>query len=168
MFRHYLQHLQILLKCKIGTFQRNLCTIFLKVLNIYLFLKIFQKVDILMLWRNILQYFERILRKYFNCNEILEIFLTSFCNIMCYVGHYPSCLIWDFEVEIILFRNPLDLFSFINFNPRYCTESTRISHPFNFEIPVITVFSQGIQKKTRVRACVCVCVRTWSPCGFKG
>ena len=26
------------------------------------------------------------LRQYLNCNEILEIFLTSFCNILCYVG----------------------------------------------------------------------------------
>ena len=25
-------------------------------------------------------------RQYFNCNEILEIFLTSFCNILFYVG----------------------------------------------------------------------------------
>ena len=26
------------------------------------------------------------LRQYFNCNEGLEIFLTCFCNILCYVG----------------------------------------------------------------------------------
>ena len=26
------------------------------------------------------------LRQYFNCNERLEIFLTCFCNIMCYLG----------------------------------------------------------------------------------
>ena len=26
------------------------------------------------------------LRQYFNCNEKLEIFLTCFCNILCYVG----------------------------------------------------------------------------------
>ena len=26
------------------------------------------------------------LRQYFNCNERLEIFLTCFCNILCYVG----------------------------------------------------------------------------------
>ena len=32
--------------CKIGTFQRNLTTMFLKILNIYLVLKIFQKVRI--------------------------------------------------------------------------------------------------------------------------
>ena len=42
--------------CKIGTFQRNLSTTFLKPLNIYLFSKIFQKVKIV------------------NCDEI-------FCNI---------------------------------------------------------------------------------------
>ena len=35
--------------CKIGTFQRNIFTIFLKLLNIYLFSKIFQKVKISML-----------------------------------------------------------------------------------------------------------------------
>ena len=27
------------------------------------------------------------LRQYFNCNERLEIFLTCFCNMLCYVGH---------------------------------------------------------------------------------
>ena len=27
------------------------------------------------------------LRQYFNCNERLEIFLTCFCNILCYVGN---------------------------------------------------------------------------------
>ena len=32
-----------------------------------------------------LQYFTRMLRRYLNCNEILKIFLTSFCNILCYV-----------------------------------------------------------------------------------
>ena len=35
--------------CKIGIFQQNLSTIFLKVLNINLILKIFQKVKIVML-----------------------------------------------------------------------------------------------------------------------
>ena len=35
--------------CKIGTFQRNISRIFLKVLNIYLFSKIFEKVEIVML-----------------------------------------------------------------------------------------------------------------------
>ena len=28
------------------------------------------------------------LRDYFNCNKIFGIFLTSFCNILCYVGLY--------------------------------------------------------------------------------
>ena len=45
--------------CKIGTFQQNIPTIFLEVLNIYLFSKIFQKVEFVML-------------QYFNCNEIGE------------------------------------------------------------------------------------------------
>ena len=39
----------IIKTCKIGTFQRNLSTIFLKLLNTYLFIsKIFQKVKIVM------------------------------------------------------------------------------------------------------------------------
>ena len=63
---------------KIGTIQRNLSTTFLKTLNIYLFSKIFQKVEIVKLRWNILQYF--------SCNEILVIFLTCFCNILRYVG----------------------------------------------------------------------------------
>ena len=42
--------------CKIGTFQRNLSTIFLKLLNIYLFSKILQKAKIVKLRWNILQY----------------------------------------------------------------------------------------------------------------
>ena len=41
---------------KIGTFQRNISTIFLKVLNICLFSKILQKVEIVMqycsIWQN--------------------------------------------------------------------------------------------------------------------
>ena len=30
------------------------------------------------------------LRQYFNRNEILEIFTTSFCNILCYVGNISN------------------------------------------------------------------------------
>ena len=75
--------------CKIGTFQWNLSTIFLKLLNIYLFSKILQKVKIVMLRQNILQYFTKIFRQYFNCNKRLEIFVICFCNILCYVGNSP-------------------------------------------------------------------------------
>ena len=39
-----------------------------------------------MLRWNILQYLKKMLRKYFSSNERLEIFLTCFCNILCYVG----------------------------------------------------------------------------------
>ena len=39
-----------------------------------------------MLRWNILQYLTKMLRQYFICNERLEIFLTCFCNILCYVG----------------------------------------------------------------------------------
>ena len=38
-----------------------------------------------------LQYLTKILRQYFNCNERLEIFLTCFCNILCYVGNDFVC-----------------------------------------------------------------------------
>ena len=41
--------LNIIKMCKIGKFHRNLSTIFLKLLNIYLFSKIFQKVKIVKL-----------------------------------------------------------------------------------------------------------------------
>ena len=73
---------------KIGRFQRNLSRMFLKKLHIYLVLKIFQKVRIVMLPWNILQYETKMLWQYFNYNEILEIFLTCFCNILWYVGRY--------------------------------------------------------------------------------
>ena len=72
--------------CKIEKFQWNFSTIFIKLLNIYMFSKIFQKVKILMLRWNILQYLKKMLREYFICNERLEIFLICFCNIQCYVG----------------------------------------------------------------------------------
>ena len=47
MFCHHLQHLEILLKCSVRL-NGIVSSIFLKVLNIYLFSKIFQKVEILM------------------------------------------------------------------------------------------------------------------------
>ena len=50
MFRHHFATFENILEmCKIGVFQRNASTIFLKALNIYLFLNIFQKFGILML-----------------------------------------------------------------------------------------------------------------------
>ena len=58
--------------CKIKKFQRIFSTIFLKLLNIYFFSKIFQKLEIEL---------KKILREYFSCNERLEIFLTYFCNV---------------------------------------------------------------------------------------
>ena len=39
------------------------------------------------------------LRTYFNCNERLEIFLTCFCNILCYVGN-DHC--WNFANSLRL------------------------------------------------------------------
>ena len=44
MFRHHWQYLEILLKCVRSAYLNAI-----KVLNIYLFLKIFQKVEIVML-----------------------------------------------------------------------------------------------------------------------
>ena len=50
MFRHHFATFgNIIRMCKIGTLQRNVSTMFLKILNIYLVLKIFQKVRIVML-----------------------------------------------------------------------------------------------------------------------
>ena len=54
------------------------------------FFFIFQKVKIVMLRSNILQYFTKRLKQYFNCNEGLEIFLTCFWNILCYVGDHAK------------------------------------------------------------------------------
>ena len=78
--------------CKIGTFQRNIFPIFLKVLNIYLFSKIFQKVEIVMLRWNILQYSTRMLRQYFNCNEI-------YAEIICWHLSVIFCAIWEVSSE---------------------------------------------------------------------
>ena len=82
MFRHHFASFgNIIEMCKISACQRNLSTIFLKVINNYLILNIFQKVTIVMLRWNISRYLMKMLRQYFNCNEILDIFLTCFCNI---------------------------------------------------------------------------------------
>ena len=62
-----------------------------------MFSKIFWKVQIVMLRWNILQYLTKILRQYFNCNEILESFLTFFCSILCYV-------LFRFFFFLVIFR----------------------------------------------------------------
>ena len=61
--------------CKIDTF---------KCLN--LISTLFQTVKIVMMGWIIFQYLAEMLQQYFNCNEILELSLTRFCNILCYVG----------------------------------------------------------------------------------
>ena len=94
----------------------KLSTIFLKALNIYLFTKIFQYVKIVMLQWNILQYLTKILRQYFNCNERLEIFMTCFCNILCYVGSLRMSL----RVERLLFTN--ELFGIISIHNKVCSK----------------------------------------------
>ena len=83
--------------CTIVTFQRNLSTIFLNLLNIHLFSKIFQKVKIVMQRWNTLQYLTKILRQYFNCNEILEIFLICFCNIL---SMWVTIVLWMKRIAI--------------------------------------------------------------------
>ena len=93
---------------KTGTFQRNLSTTFLKPLNIYSFSKIFQKFKIVKLRWNILQYLAKMLRQYFSCNERLVIFLTCFCNILCYVGLIlvinNNCFMLHFFSAMITFK----------------------------------------------------------------
>ena len=81
---------------------------------------------------------------------------------------YPSTPIQDFTVVIILSKTPLDFFNFIDLQLRYRTSS--ISYPFNFKIPVITVFSRDTEGSGKqvfrvrdcvsagARVCVCVCV----------
>ena len=49
MFRHHLQYFETFLKCVKSAHFNEICTVFLKVLNIYLFTKIFQKIKIVML-----------------------------------------------------------------------------------------------------------------------
>ena len=102
--------------CKIETFQWNLSTIFLKLLNIYLFSKIFPKVKILMLRWNILQYLTKMLKQYFSCNERLKILLTCFCNILCYVGSYLDAQ--PFQAYTIFYL------LFFNFSALFCTNHT--------------------------------------------
>ena len=94
MFCYYLQHLKILSKCVKSAYFNG---IFLQYL--------FQKVKIVMMRRNILQYLTKMLRQYFICTERLEIFLTCFCNILCYVGSFNVFYIHEntvFEKELRL------------------------------------------------------------------
>ena len=95
---HYLQHFETSVKCVKSEVKRNLFRTFLKPLNIYLFSKIFQKVEIVKLRRNILQYLTKMLRQYFSCNERLKIFLTCFCNILCYVGNALEAYLRTVEI----------------------------------------------------------------------
>ena len=63
------------------------------------------------------------LRQYFNCNERLEIFLTCFCNILCYVGGGPE---WVANV-------PRDLL-FIPVGPVSMHKSDSSRHPLGLWI----------------------------------
>ena len=73
-----------------------------------------------------------------------------------YETRYSSGPIWDFKVEFILFKTPLDFFNFIDLQPR--NRTWIIGYPFNFEIPVITAFSRGTKGSGKQGVCVCVCV----------
>ena len=76
----------------------EMCKI-IKVIIIYLILNIFQKVRIVILRWNILRYLTKMLRHFFNCNEILEIFPICFCNILCYEG----LVIWISSGTLVIF-----------------------------------------------------------------
>ena len=65
-----------------------------------MFTTIFQNVKIVMLQRNILQYLTKILRQYFNCNEILEIFLLYFTWVKFSTWELVS-VITGYELEFI-------------------------------------------------------------------
>ena len=55
------------------------------------------------------------LRQYFNCNEILEIFLTSFYNILCYVGSESFEIMSHFTEKASYNKTPLlVIFRFIS------------------------------------------------------
>ena len=47
------------------------------------------------------------LRQYFSCNEILEIFLTSFWNILSYVGKYAIVISEYFSLHEKTFSNSI-------------------------------------------------------------
>ena len=59
------------------------------------------------------------LRQYFNCNERFEIFLTSFCNILCYVDTWSSqfevwvCSYYFFRFCLLLLRSELSELSLL-------------------------------------------------------
>ena len=58
-----------------------------------------------MLQWNILQYLTKILRQYFNCNERLEISLTCFRSILCYVGNYKITINKQIAKIKVIIRN---------------------------------------------------------------
>ena len=104
------------------------------------------------------------LRQYFNCNERLEIFLTCFCNILCYVGRKYAHMRNTITTTRILFMRTatyiyshqvihfLKIYScnknalFIHDQPRmnHCQTFWGISFFFFFSFSILTqeVFSQ--------------------------
>ena len=142
--------------CKIGTFQENLSKIFLKVLNIYLFSKIFPKVKIVMLRWNILQYLSKMLRQYFNCNEILEIFLTCFCDILCYVDIFIDLFISLSPETLIPFAISARITTVVwRCHPRIHTTSETRSSSFS------NVALCGIVRETQVQSYTYELWRVW-------
>ena len=67
------------------------------------------------------------LPQYFNCNERLEIFLTCFCNILCYVE----------TVSILLCENVIFAFEISNssdFTSRHCNICHQQKYSQNFNV----------------------------------
>ena len=63
-----------------------------------------------MLQWNILEWLTKMLRQYLDSNEWLEIFVTCFCNILCYVGNFtgPTILrIFRWKLWVTLCSVPL-------------------------------------------------------------
>ena len=85
--------------CKIGTFWRNLSTKFLKILNIYLVLKIFQKVRIVMFST---KYFT-IFQLQWNIRNISDIFLQY--SVLCGLGQI-SKIFQVYFIHINSFKKP--------------------------------------------------------------
>ena len=76
--------------CKNRHIQRNLFkTICLKILNIYLYeyFAIFNYTNVHLYNFNYIIFIYINILQYFDCNEILEIFVTCFCNILCSVDY---------------------------------------------------------------------------------
>ena len=146
-----------------------------------MFSKIFQKVKILILRWNILQYMTKILRQYFNSNERLEIFLTCFWNILFYVGsdNKPRSTLIRSNLEknqrflwIVSFRNFFELiccfsknatemrkiffliYSWLLFNVVHCYWLKNKNQTMKVDATLLNTIEENINRKI-------LCHRTW-------